>query len=527
MSGPVSGSETPALSWTPATTPGAYNYRNLNAGETASQVFALTYSGSSPAGSTLALKITLTGSAAFTKTHDTSTAADLTSGKPGNVTVLYAPAATGQSDSATLTATLIQPGGHPGPTTVATTSLTLLGGSLTPDGTSVMGTPSLTVSGSVGNVAGVAYASASISGFNPLGTIPAPEIEFTLYGPSATADCSGPPVYSGTGSPPPSSSVPGVPVTAAWTAESPPLQPGTYWWTASSSGTTSYFPASTACGDPGSSVVIPAVTPGKLYYTAPPSPNVLKANLDGSNPQTIVTGQLPANQPAGIAVNSTHLYWADQGTGTIMQANLDGSNPQTIATGQNNPAGVAANDSNLYWATQSSPPGAGTGTIMRANLDGSNPQTITTGQVGPAGLALNDSNLYWIQGATTIMQANLDGSNPQTVPISIPGALTAMAVDSSRIYYTAVQGALIWAADLGSGGWSASLDLAMNQQGIALDMMVYNSVLYCANSGTGQNPTVIYQVPVPAPGTAPGPGRWTGDVQSLQVRGTYLAAGAK
>ena len=113
MSGPTTTSGTPALSWTPATTPGAYNYRNLNAGETASQVFTLTYSGSSPAGSTLALKITLTGSAAFTKTHDTSTAAGLTSGQPGNVTVIYAPAATGQSDSATLTATLIQPGATP------------------------------------------------------------------------------------------------------------------------------------------------------------------------------------------------------------------------------------------------------------------------------------------------------------------------------------------------------------------------------------------------------------------------------
>ena len=44
MSGPTSASGTPALSWTPATTPGAYNYRNLNAGETASQVFALTCS---------------------------------------------------------------------------------------------------------------------------------------------------------------------------------------------------------------------------------------------------------------------------------------------------------------------------------------------------------------------------------------------------------------------------------------------------------------------------------------------------
>ena len=268
MSGPTTTSGTPALSWTPATTPGAYNYRNLNAGETASQVFTLTYSGSSPAGSTLALKITLTGSAAFTKTHDTSTAAGLTSGQPGNVTVIYAPAATGQSDSATLTATLIQPGGHPGPTTIATASLTLLGGSPTPDGVSVMGTPDIGVIGAAGDIVGTAQATANFSGIVG-GSAGTPVIEFTLYGPSATANCSGPPVYTGTGG---QVLAGGSDLGGMYATQSPALsQPGTYWWTASYSGNASNWPASSACGDPGSSVVIPAIAPGKLYYTAPPA----------------------------------------------------------------------------------------------------------------------------------------------------------------------------------------------------------------------------------------------------------------
>jgi hypothetical protein len=40
-----------------------------------------------------------------------------------------------------------------------------------------------------------------------------------------------------------------------------------------------------------------------------------------------------------VAVDSRHLYWTSNGT--IEEANLDGSNPHTIITGQNNPAGVA------------------------------------------------------------------------------------------------------------------------------------------------------------------------------------------
>ncbi len=340
-------------------------------------------------------------------------------------------------------------------------------------------------------------------------------IEFALYGPSATADCSGPPVYSGTGTPPPpkdgTSSVNGM-----WTAESPPLsQPGTYWWTVSYSGNASNWPASSACGDPGSSVVIPAIAPGKLYYTDGPVPDVFTANLDGSNPQTIVTGQAPANQPAGIAVTSSHLYWADQGTGTITQANLDGSNPQTIVTGQNKPTGRAVNGSNLYWATQGtgSPPTAGTGTITQANLDGSNPQTIVTGQIG--GLALNGSNLYWIQSGSTIMQANLDGSNPQTIPASA----AAVAVDSSRMYYATPQGFEIWAANLDGSSPKTIASLGPDS-GQACDMAIYDGSVYCTSIG-GSSATAIYQALIPDPAAPP----LLTSPQTLPVAGAYLAVG--
>ncbi|MGD0247385.1 MAG: hypothetical protein ABSB59_44665 [Streptosporangiaceae bacterium] len=73
-------------------------------------------------------------------------------------------------------------------------------------------------------------------GDNPTGTI-----TFNLYGPSATASCSGTPVDTET-----------VTVTGNGSYRTPagatPSQAGTYWWTASYSGDTNNAPAVSGCG---------------------------------------------------------------------------------------------------------------------------------------------------------------------------------------------------------------------------------------------------------------------------------------
>ncbi|HEX6488709.1 MAG TPA: DUF5050 domain-containing protein [Candidatus Dormibacteraeota bacterium] len=169
-----------------------------------------------------------------------------------------------------------------------------------------------------------------------------------------------------------------------------------------------------------------AVNASHMYW-ANDDGSIVEANLDGSNPATIVPQSSFA--PAGLALDGSHLYWADFNSGTIVEANLDGSNPTVIASGQNSPVGVAVDSTHLYWAN------VGDGTIVEASLDGTNPTTIVSGLDGPAGLALDSSHLYWadlVDG--TIVEANLDGSNPTVIATGLPFPV-GVAVDSSNVYW--------------------------------------------------------------------------------------------
>ncbi len=113
-----------------------------------------------------------------------------------------------------------------------------------------------------------------------------------------------------------------------------------------------------------------AAFPAHLYWADADEPlagtgagMIVKANLDGSSPQTIVTGQnIPF--PFGMAVDRSHIYWTDATLGTVMAANLDGTGVTTLASRQDFPVAVAVNNGHIYWADEDG------GTIMAAKLDG-------------------------------------------------------------------------------------------------------------------------------------------------------------
>jgi len=110
------------------------------------------------------------------------------------------------------------------------------------------------------------------------------------------------------------------------------------------------------------------------------------------------------------------LYWTNPVAGTIWAANLDGSSPHVLATGQDNPAGVAVGGIPgplLYWANTD---GGSNGTINSANLDGTSANAIVTGQNAPAGVAVSSASVYRANpNGGTVNQANLDGSNPHAL----------------------------------------------------------------------------------------------------------------
>jgi hypothetical protein len=119
---------TPAsLAWSPTTSSGTYDYGTLATGATKSVTFTLTNAGGKATGP---LRITLSGSAAFTISSNRCTGGSLGPNKSCTVPVVYAPKSSGQSESATLTAS--------GKSASASLTLTGLAG--------VGGTPNLTLS---------------------------------------------------------------------------------------------------------------------------------------------------------------------------------------------------------------------------------------------------------------------------------------------------------------------------------------------------------------------------------------------
>ncbi|MHC4093036.1 MAG: hypothetical protein ACYSVY_22660, partial [Planctomycetota bacterium] len=109
----------------------------------------------------------------------------------------------------------------------------------------------------------------------------------------------------------------------------------------------------------------------KIYWTDVLAHSIQRANLDGSNPEPLIT--TPVDHPTGIAVDAGagKVYWADGPLNgpnqRIQRANLDGTEVEDLVTGQGTPPREISLDpaaGKMYW-------GADIG-IWRADLDGSN-----------------------------------------------------------------------------------------------------------------------------------------------------------
>jgi hypothetical protein len=152
----------------------------------------------------------------------------------------------------------------------------------------------------------------------------------------------------------------------------------------------------------------------KLYVVdqgTPPA--VFRANLDGTEFETLITAGL--DNPYGIALDvaNDRLFLVDNGNDQVLRAELDGSNLADLGiAGVNVPIQISLDvaENKLYWS-ELGPPAR----IRRANLDGSNPEDIVTEpDVGePLGLVVDTvgRRLYFVDGDGTIARSELDGSN--------------------------------------------------------------------------------------------------------------------
>jgi DNA-binding beta-propeller fold protein YncE len=233
----------------------------------------------------------------------------------------------------------------------------------------------------------------------------------------------------------------------------------------------------------------------EIYWVNAAANSISRASLDGSG-----AGNLPIadptliDVPAAIAVDppAGKLFWVNEqggasGTGSIAEANLDGTDPQELVTGGatvNDPQGIAIDpaDDKIFWTN------VGTNTISFADLSntgfgGNLPITGTASPVNtPVGLAVDPvtRRIYWADAVDPghISSANLEtgagSSDIRTLgasPLNVPAGV-AIDPAANRIYWADKHGGTISVANLAGGSFAGDLPItgasALNPYFVAL-----------------------------------------------------------
>jgi DNA-binding beta-propeller fold protein YncE len=196
---------------------------------------------------------------------------------------------------------------------------------------------------------------------------------------------------------------------------------------------------------------------GKLYWCDREGMRVMRANLDGSNIETLVDTSQGDPRPGpdakkwcvGIAVDveGGKFYWTQigeskSGTGQLLRANIENPQSKTPATRQDiellydglpEPIDLDIDPTArmLYWTDRGDPPRGDT--VSRAPLDSppgrrKAPEIVFSHLMEGIGLALDvqGGRMFITDLAGTVYSANLDGSNKKTL-LFAEGNLTGIA----------------------------------------------------------------------------------------------------
>jgi DNA-binding beta-propeller fold protein YncE len=196
---------------------------------------------------------------------------------------------------------------------------------------------------------------------------------------------------------------------------------------------------------------------GKLYWSDREGMRVMRANLDGSNVETLVDTSHGDPRPGpdarkwcvGIAVDTEggKFYWTQKGSGNagegrIFRANIEIPQGQSPANRtdiellyENLPESIDLDldlaNRNLYWTDRGDPPRGNT--VNRAPMDPQpgnrkKPEILFTHLEEGIGLALDlkGGRMFITDYAGSLYSANLDGSNRKTL-LYAEGNLTGIA----------------------------------------------------------------------------------------------------
>ncbi len=170
----------------------------------------------------------------------------------------------------------------------------------------------------------------------------------------------------------------------------------------------------------------------KVYYVR--EGEIQRVDAGGGTPETILGAADGLVFPIDVAVAGSTLFFTDNGTDRVSRADLDGSNLQTLVQLTANPGGIAVDEAGgkVYYVRE--------GEIQRVDMAGGTPEVIldaADGLVFPIDVAVGDSTLFLTDNGTDrVSRADLDGSNLQTlVELTVNPVGVAVDVVNDKLYF--------------------------------------------------------------------------------------------